>query len=500
MRRYGPKTRPGRPRGSLAIALVVALLASCAVAGDYNPDVDLWPFLYVGKDPDKKERIVEVLGPFVSGHSSPERADLYLRPLYNSRLRRSGDVTLFEYVWPFGMGRRQPALTRWSLFPLFLRDVSRNYHDKVIQTRFFLLPFILYKSSPGKPLSFALWPFWGDLYHWYWRKHVTFVCWPFYVCQEGKHAVTYSVPWPFIDIVRWKAGGVGFKFWPFYAKNRRPDGRLDKGFVLWPFYSWLDATNKDGIETHRWMLWPFYGRIRDTSGGEDAVLWPFFIHRWDHSRYRQEDRWEYPWPFLGHRTGTGNIPVSGRSFWPICTWQRHGERRYATVAWPFVWYFSMNRKTPEKYGKGYFMFLPFYQNSWARKGGKSTSWLQVWPFVQRKKRLDGSLDVQVLSLWPDQQMLSGWMRNWQPFFRIYHGQWPAEGGYRTWVLGRMFRLDRTPAESYFELRPFVKVYSRERTRMKPPASRWSILLGLLGREEEGGRAWVRFLWAFRAPL
>ena len=497
---HGFNTRSVRTRAALAGLLVALLLASGLKAGDYDPDVDLWPFLYVGKDPDKQERIVQVLYPFVDSRSSPKRDDFYLHPLYNSRLIRERDLKYFEYVWPFGLGRRQPALTRWSFFPLYLRDVSRNYDGVVTQTRFFLLPFILYKSSPGQPLSFALWPLWGNLYHWYWRRHVTFVLWPFYVRQEGKRAVTHSVPWPFIEVIRWKEGSTGFKFWPFYARNRSPDGKLDKGFVLWPFYSWLEATNRDGMQTDRWMFWPFYGQIRDTNGGENAVLWPFFIHRWDRSEYREEERWEYPWPFLGHRKGIGKLPVAGRRFWPIYTWQRQGDRFYADALWPILWYFSESPKDPQKYGKGYCMVLPFYQNSWERSRGKATSWVQVWPFYQRKKRFDGSVDVQVLSPWPDQQMMGGWTRNWQPFFRVYHGEWPAEGGFRTWILGRIFRLDRTPAESYFELRPFIKTYSRERTRMKPPASRWSILMGLIGREEEGGRAWVRFLWFFRARL
>ena len=483
-------------------ALLVALVGVCggACAGDFDPDVDLWPFVYVGKDPDKDERIVEVLGPFFEQRTSPKSKAMLIRPFYSYRINRKLKRLEADVLWPIGMGLNRPDRRNWSFSLVFWYNADMDDSGKTKGKFFYLLPFFMYKyEGENKPLTLAFWPFYGNLYNWYGRDRVRFVCWPFYVRQENKEAVNHSCPWPILDVIRWKDGGKGLKIWPFWGRNLRP-ARLDKGFVMWPFYTYLYARNKDGYETRRWMFWPFYGWIRDHKGRAETWVWPFFDHRLDRSAAYQEESWTYPWPFLGHRKATGKTPVSGRRFWPIVTWQRHGSSKYVNVLWPLIWYYSKEPKDAKEERDAYFLVLPFYQRMWETRAGKSSDCFQIWPVYQLGRFKDGSADAQVLALWPVRLMAGGWSRNWAPFFRVYHGQWHAEGGYKHNVLGRLLRIEATRTERFFELKPIVKVYERERSGNKVSASRWRVLLGLIGREREGEKVWLRFLWFFKARI
>jgi hypothetical protein len=68
-------------------------------------------------------------------------------------------------------------------------------------------------------------------------------------------------------------------------------------------------------------------------------------------------------------------------------------------------------------------------------------------------------------------------------------------GKRSWrVFRRLIRVDKGPEDRYIEVTPLFRFSSRGGEK---PESGWSVLKGLVGREDRAGRKSWRFLYFLR---
>ncbi len=496
-------------KGGALLAAALALLAALpALAADTKPDFDLWPFVYVARDPEKGERVVEVLGPLFEVRNSDTDKSLFVRPFYNRITDKLKPETQEEMPWPFGFSRLSPLYDAIWFFPLVQYDAEKTAAGEKEKARFFLLPFIWYRyKGEDKTSDRMFWPFWGLFHNWYDRDTVRVVAWPFYIYQASDEAESWDTPWPFIGTVKWRNGGRGFKFWPFYGRNVS-EGRMDKRFVLWPFYNYVWAKNRDGLEFKEYMFWPFYGEIIEPMGYEEAWVWPFFRHRIDRTPSYGDfsggvepyEVWHYPWPFLARYKGVNGSDVRGYRFWPIYSWAHWGPREITEILWPIIWRFKVTPKeSPLHYKMDGLWVVPFYYHQTESENGKSNSAFQIWPFYRNLKNDDGSEEWETLSLWPGKRKW-GWERNWAPWFRLYYAQRTPDGRATHRLLGRFLRVDSAPGESFFELKPIIRIDRRSDESPRGASTEWSFLSGLLGREQDDGKDKLRFLWLFKVSL
>jgi len=299
----------------LPCLLPILISAGCAASparNEYNPSLDAWPILRIWSDPDRRAHHGEALGPLLEWRSDPEAGAFFFRPLYNRRHDKDLHLVQSEWLWPFGTGTFRPDLAREVFYPLAVWD-NETFPDGGLQKRRILLPLFYYRSGRS-PTDWFLLPFGGVLHDFLGRKKIVIALWPLYVYQAGDNVRSWSFLHPIFTFIRWHDGGTGYKFWPLFGVNRRP-GKLSKTFILWPIYQKQWMKSQDG-EFNRLFIFPFYGKIDDPAGWEWTVLWPFISHRVNHNSGR-DDLW-YFWPFFGRKSGRG---VSGRSFWPICSWE-----------------------------------------------------------------------------------------------------------------------------------------------------------------------------------
>jgi len=486
---YPRFSRSQRRLIAVAALAFVCLCGSVAVADDLNPRLDLWPLLRIRSSADGSKRSVEALGPLIEWYSSPVESRFFLRPLYNRRNDRRSRVTESEWLYPFGFGTRRPDLKRRVLFPLCVFDNDR-FSDGSVQRRSIVLP-LLYRRSGKGPADFFLFPFGGVIHDFFGRDRIMVILWPLYVHQQNNQAQSWSFLHPVFSRIRWQDGGSGFKVWPLFGINRRPEKML-KLFVLWPVAHYQRMKLERG-ELRRWWIWPFYGRLESPGGWEWSVLWPFFSHRVDRTAGRED--WWYPWPFLGRRTGltrdgAADRDLSGWTFWPVFSTERRGRTRTAQFLWPFGWY----RRATEA-GKKVFSFrivpLMFRQRE-ESEAGRTGAW-QLWPLMKYRREADGRRELEFPSLMP-MRHFSPWERNFAPLFRVFSYHRSPEGT-RSWrLLWRLARVDSGPTGRYIEIAPLFKVRTR---RVDRSESHWSLLRGLVGYARVGKRRSWRFLYFLR---
>jgi len=465
----------------VAALLLLCLGGSAWAASDYNPALDLWPLLRVWTSDDGSTRNVEALGPVLEWRRTADERAFYLRPLYNRRNDRQSAVTESEWLYPIGFGTRRPDLKRRVMFPLSLSE-KETLSDGTQKTRRIILPFFYRRTGAGKD-SLLVFPFGGVLRDFFGREKAVVVLWPLFVYQRSALAQSWSVLHPIVSRVKWADGGRGFKVWPIFGINRRPD-KMIKIFALWPIFHYQRMKLDQGLIKRTWVF-PFYGHIASPGGWEWAVLWPFISHRVDRNA-RQEDWW-FPWPFLGRRTGT---QVSGRTFWPLFSTERRPGRRKAGFLWPLGWY---NRTATMGERTSSLRIIPLMFNQHEETdAGKSGAW-QLWPLIKYRHAADGQAEAEFPSILP-LRYFAAWERNFAPFFRIfkYHR---SKQGLQSWrLLGRLVRVDKGPDVRYVEVIPLFKVHSQ---RTGDGAKRWSILKGFIGCESTGGRRRWQLLYFIR---
>lgn len=471
---------------ALLLVTTSLLLDGCAGQGTYDPDLDMWPVMRTWTGPEQKAAGLEALGPVVEWERGAEGSHFNFRPIYYRGYDPLGNITESDYLWPLGFGTKRPDLNRTFVFPFYLSD-RETFTDGSAQRRTILLPLWYSKSAHGEePASWLLFPLAGSLHNFYQRDKVTIILWPLYIKQQRPEAKSWSFIYPVFGYVSWNDGGRGYKFWPLYGRNSRPEPhRMINSFALWPIWQYQYAKVEQG-EIKRWWVFPFVGHIQEPKGYEWAYLWPFFGKRVD--RNLDQSTWWYPWPLLGHRKGG---EVRGRWFLPVYAWEQRGTQRTAQFLWPLGWHRSEN-KPLERNRSTRLIPLAFSEKETRPVIGDTGAW-QAWPLMKWRNEKEFK-QFETLSLFPMRNYVP-WERHFAPFFRVFEYRFDEEPQISSWrFLWRVVRVDSGPDLRYAEVTP---LFTMHRAIGDKPATRWSVLKGLVGYERTPERRNWQLLYIVR---
>ena len=472
----------------LAIAMILAAGAGGAAA-DPEREIDLWPIFYYRSAPARRERVVEVIWPFLEWRREAETSHFFFRPFYNRRNFVEQRRVETEFLYPFGFGTFTPERRERWFWPLFLAG-SRDLDEEEQSRRFFLLPLIIWKGGPDAPDDFMAFPIFGNLHRTAGKDRIVFVLWPIYTQDRKDTDRGWTVLFPFFRYER-REDGAAWKLWPLFGRAYRR-GKNAKTFVLWPFYSRQWANLKQGGRWQSLCIFPFYGTESSPAGRSWTVLWPFF--KYTSRKQEYETAWYAPWPFLGRISGEQR---RGHQLWPLYTYRAEPPkgRSRLILLWPFVW--LEKEKTPET-AESAFRILPLFW--WARKqtsAGKGRL-LQVWPLFKVFTEPDGFGHAEAPSILP-LRWRDGWERNYAPFFRLFEWRREANGDRRWSILWRLLRWEAGEGRREFDIWPLISWRRREGGKGEADVMRLSLLKGLMGYRRAGNRREVRLLYLIRLP-
>ncbi len=290
--------------------------------------------------PAESERSFEALWPLFEWRDSAAFEELYIRPIYNRRTDKAQKITESDWLWPFGFGTGRTDVNRQVIYPLFLHEKG-TASDGTPESRTILLP-LLYQHSGHGVSDLLIFPFGGVIHNFLDRQKIVIVLWPIYTYQRSREAQDWSILFPIFSYIRWDDGSRGFKFWPLFGINRRPN-KLYRLFVLWPIIHYEDVILPQGT-IHAWAFWPFYSTETGPGGWDWSVAWPFISGHFE----RNETQHWFPWPFLGRLTGE---KVSGWTFWPAFSIAKRPEKTDGYYLWPLGWFSRKN-------GSGHGVLVP----------------------------------------------------------------------------------------------------------------------------------------------
>lgn len=230
------------------------------------------------------------------GRNSPLPNDPFLAERYQRLESRRGEVTTYNYVYPFFHLRYGEGLQGWQFWPF----VGHEHKDVTTKTN----EWGDLETTFGFDKRFVLWPFYGrqDRELGSGNTEHDFLLFPFYHSfrSPGRDSTSYlmplgvsivddrtrkyrevDAPWPFIVFARGE-GKTANRVWPFYG--RAYNDSLESTFFLWPLYKY-NGINGDTLDRDRTRILLFlYQHVRDKNLATGKYrsrtdLWPLFVHR-----------------------------------------------------------------------------------------------------------------------------------------------------------------------------------------------------------------------------
>jgi len=224
--------------------------------------------------------------------------DPFLAARYQFLSARRGEVTTYNFLYPFFHLRYGDGLKGWQFWPLIgheekaVTQKTNNWGDVV--------------SIPGHHKDFLLWPIWYNqhreigsdnpehaqaLLPFYSflrspQRDSTSYLWPLGVTITDDRARKYKevdAPWPFIVFARGE-GKTANRVWPFFSHVASTN--LESRFYLWPVYKQNKIHSAPLDRTRNRILFFLYSDIveKNTETGKSKTrhdLWPLFTHRRD---------------------------------------------------------------------------------------------------------------------------------------------------------------------------------------------------------------------------
>lgn len=228
------------------------------------------------------------------GQASVLPDDAFTSARYRYLSLRRGEITTYNYFYPFYHVRYGDGMKGWQFWPF----VGREHKDITTKTN----TWGDLETTPGYDLRFVMWPFYarqereiGTT-----NQESTLVAFPFYrsLRSPQRDSISYllplgltitddrtrkfhevDAPWPFIVFARGEGKTVN-RVWPFYS--RAHNEALESNFYLWPLYK-FNAIHGETLERHRTRLLLFlYQHVRDENRETGkhrsrTDLWPFFV-------------------------------------------------------------------------------------------------------------------------------------------------------------------------------------------------------------------------------
>ncbi|MFO1512481.1 MAG: hypothetical protein U1F83_06130 [Verrucomicrobiota bacterium] len=230
------------------------------------------------------------------GAASPLPDDPFTSLKYQYLNSRRGEVTTYNYVYPFFHLRYGDGLKGWQFWPLLghehkdITTKTNNWGDL--------------ETTPGFDKRFVLWPFYAKQDRDIGSEnpeHELFVL-PFYRCMRSpqRDSTSYLIPlgltitddrarkfhevdapWPFVVFARGEGKTVN-RVWPFYSQAHNES--VESNFYLWPLYK-FNGIHGDILERGRTRILLFLYQHTNSKNLETGKnrsrtdFWPFYTHR-----------------------------------------------------------------------------------------------------------------------------------------------------------------------------------------------------------------------------
>ncbi|TAK99954.1 MAG: hypothetical protein EPO07_10355 [Verrucomicrobia bacterium] len=214
---------------------------------------------------------------------------------------RSGEVTTYNYVYPFFHLRYGDGLRGWQFWPVtghelkvvttktnswgdaetipghekrfvlwpFYFDETRGIGSTNIEKQWTLLPLYSQMRSPRRDSTSYGWPFGVIITDDREKKyHEVDALWPLVVFAHGEGKTARRI-WPLFSQAHNDTVESDFYLWPLYKYNRLHSGALDRDRtrILLFLYSHVNEKNTEtGKAKHRSDFWPLYTHQTDFNG------------------------------------------------------------------------------------------------------------------------------------------------------------------------------------------------------------------------------------------
>lgn len=403
----------------------------------------------------------EAAGGLLRREQRGEQTVWALSPIWWRRSDSDGNI-LTDFVYPLGRHQHYPDRphTRTWFLPLFWYEREPNV-DGVMETDWFLLPFIGGSADDGSESSFGVFPFYAKLENVLAMDELTMVMFPLYVRNRQNGRNHTWLLWPFFG---WRdgAGSSGWHIWPLYS-HAELENKYTATWLLWPFISFRKEKLDREHHLVAYHFWPVYGRITRDDYTANTILWPVF--GWASRPSTEYTAWNL-WPFLRFE----NAPDDGRTFnkiWPLWMNYEDPKSKWTSLLWPIIWY--RHSEVGGELRENWWLVPFWHRNVVSQNEVVIAEEWQLWPLAHTSSARDdaSSFRFPAPALAPlfDPPAMS---RNWGPFYEV----WAENSG---------------PDRSWSDARALGNLYHAARAEGH---DRWSIpVLGGRWREPDGTTHW-----------
>ncbi len=472
----------------LRLLSVLLLFASGCASVQPRGDVDVGFAFSRDTSPDGAARC-RAAGPlYESQDTGTGQQFTGIRPFYSQTVDTAQDRRLHEVLWPVASVKHFKGETDWHFLLAYGHDFDNE--DEASRYRAMIFPLVYWGRDKENESYFSIFPLGGTLNEFVGRDRIIFALFPLYAYSYVGNTETWDYLWPIVS--RTKGDDVSrFRVWPLYGKSVS-DNKWTKQFVLWPI--WNHARYYyPGHEGTSYILFPLFGRTHTKDQKGWMVVPPFF--RWAKSEKRT--MLNCPWPFIQYASGDQEKLY----IWPLWGRRDYQGIRSSFLLWPFVRTSHVERSHETRDRLAIFPFIHHERVSAARvtETGEQTDkaanvkararYFKLWPLLSYRREGDVSR-FRLLAVWPEMQTPQI-ERNWAPLWTLYSRVATPEQLEHELLWG-LFRYRREGTESrHVSIFP---LFSTSRCDADARRRRWSILLGLLGHEQEDDRSTWRVLW------
>jgi len=284
---------------------------------------------------------------------------------------RRGEVTTYNYVYPFFHLRYGDGMNGWQLWPLL------GHEHKEITTKTNSWGDL--ETTSGYDKRFALWPFYFNQHReigtanpedqlvvlpFYSRlrsplRDSTSYLVPFGLTITDDRARKYrevGAPWPFIVFARGE-GKTANRVWPFFSQvhSDTPESRLESKFYLWPLYK-FNGAHSPPLDYGRTRILLFLASHTFTKSSETGNfrtrtdLWPLFTHQRD---YNGNARLQIFAPLEPILPASKSIERNYSPLWSV--WRAENNPRTGAASQSLLWNLY-RRETSPTLKKGSLLF------------------------------------------------------------------------------------------------------------------------------------------------
>ncbi len=391
----------------LYLCLYLCLFNGCASTQHKYETENYQPLFDYTYDREKNINRYNILGPFITIETGPEKEDRIYRPFYADTQDKKKDTADTDYIYPLGNYKKTPEGEFSRFTPFYTSRAEGKKGD------FGFFPVFWGKTEDGEKYG-GFFPIYGNFKKRFGKDEIRFFLWPVYTNVREDKTETTDIIWPIFSKTTGEKED-GFGIWPLFG-YRDKEGEYSKRFFLWP----LIYNNKTRLDTARPTEYkaflPFYSSETSPGRVTKSVLWPFFNYL--HDEEEELTLRDFPWPII--QKGEGRNFRVFRVF-PVFGFREKEESESRFFLWPVYTYERYRPEDSEKVVHRFLLISKYeYENPKSQIQNPKSLQLRLWPLFNYKNKKDGGTLFHFPEIIPIET--EGFEKNYAPIFRLYEYQ------------------------------------------------------------------------------